>query len=156
MSCASTILLAGGGFNGESRGVFGTFVEEGSLVGAAIKMFSPTSPRRIGGISSATDQLRVRVLLISNCQLDTGREEELRPVCKLFVNTSPHPACAAPASVAGWSKPITLWAPGMATSRPKHRRAESKSGSPPSFGNRRGRGFLWRRHPRRISSRGRS
>jgi hypothetical protein len=63
----STTLLAGGGFVGESRGVFGTVVEEESLVGAAIKMFSPTRPRRIGGISSATDQLRVRVLFISNC-----------------------------------------------------------------------------------------
>lgn len=60
-------------------------MDAGNLVGAAIKMFSPTRPRSISGTSSATDQLRVRFSFISNIWLDTTCDEELRRVCKLFV-----------------------------------------------------------------------
>src|SRR6185503_12920163 len=59
-SCkASITVLAGGGLEGDNRGVRGTFFEDGGLMGAARIRFSPIKPRSIRGNRSTADQLRV-------------------------------------------------------------------------------------------------
>lgn len=55
----SITVLAGGGLEGDNRGVRGTFLEDGGLMGAARIRFSPIKPRSIRGNRSAADQLRV-------------------------------------------------------------------------------------------------
>ncbi len=61
-------------------------MEDGSFAGATTNMFSPASPRRISGTSSAADQLRFRFDFISDCWLDTAPREELRGAILVSVN----------------------------------------------------------------------
>ena len=85
MKPASVGLLVGGGLAGDGRGIFsGTFVEDGSLRGAARSRVSPHKLRNNRGTISATDQFHVRFVFISNDGLHTAGTELLRLRCGIF------------------------------------------------------------------------